>query len=113
VSGPSQCAQIRLELGVYVLGAIAPAGRARVSRHLASCPGCRGEVAGLAGLPALLRSVPAAAVLQLSGERPGDPFGPPEPRPDGLIGRVAAVRRRRAAEPGGSRRGPRRAAAAG
>jgi hypothetical protein len=94
VSGRSQCAQIRPELGVYVLGAITPADRARVSRHLASCPGCREEVAGLARLPALLRKVPAATVMQLSGDRPDDPSGPPEPRLDGLIGRVAAVRRR-------------------
>jgi anti-sigma factor RsiW len=55
---------------VYVLGAIAPADRARVSRHLASCPGCREEVAGLAGLPALLRAVPAVTVAQLSGQGP-------------------------------------------
>ena len=75
MSGPSPCAQIRPELGVYVLGAIAPADRARVSRHLASCPGCREELAGLAGLPALLRAVPAATALQLSGERPPDPSG--------------------------------------
>ena len=33
-----ECALIRPELGVYVLGVIAPADRARVSRHLASCP---------------------------------------------------------------------------
>ena len=95
MSGPGQCAQIRPELGVYVLGAIAPADRERVSRHLASCPGCRGEVAGLARLPALLRSVPAATAMQLSGERPDDPSGPPEPRLDRLIGRMAAARSRR------------------
>ena len=92
MSGPSPCAQIRPELGVYVLGAIAPADRARVSRHLASCPGCREELAGLAGLPALLRAVPAATALQLSGERPPDPSGP---LVDGLIGRVAAFGRPR------------------
>jgi hypothetical protein len=95
VSGPGPCGQIRPELGVYVLGAIAPADRARVSSHLASCPGCREELAGLSGLPALLRRVPPATVVQLSGERPPDPSGPPEPLAEGLIGRVAAVRRRR------------------
>jgi Putative zinc-finger len=94
-AGESSYAQIRQELGVYVLGAIAPEDRARVSRHLASCPGCRDEVAGLAGLPALLRAVPADTVAQLSDQRPDDPPGPPEPVLDGLIGRVAAVRRRR------------------
>jgi anti-sigma factor RsiW len=95
VSGPGQCAEIRPELGVYVLGATAPADRARVSQHLASCPGCREEVAGLAGLPALLRRVPATTVRQLSGEIPDDPSGPPKPLVEGLIARVAAVRRRR------------------
>ena len=95
MSDPSPCAQIRPELGVYLLGAIAPADRARVSRHLASCPGCREELAGLAGLPALLRAVPAATALQLSEERPPHPSGPPEPLLEGLIARVAAVRRRR------------------
>jgi Putative zinc-finger len=95
VSGTSACAQIRPELGVYVLGAIAPADRARVGRHLASCPRCREEVAGLARLPGLLRTAPAATVPELSGERPDDPSDPPGPLLDGLIGRVAAVRRRR------------------
>jgi hypothetical protein len=95
VSGPSHCAQVHPELGVYVLGAIAPADRARVTRHLASCPRCRDKVAGLAGLAALLRKVPAADAMQLSGERPDDPSCPPEPLVDGLIGRVTAVRRRR------------------
>jgi hypothetical protein len=95
VSGPGDCAQIRLELGVYVLGAIAPADRAAVSRHLAWCPRCREEVAGLAGLPALLRKVPAADAMQLPGERPLDHPGPPDPLVAGLIGRAGAVRRRR------------------
>jgi anti-sigma factor RsiW len=95
VSGPSQCAQIRPELGVYVLGAIAPADRAVVNRHLASCPRCREEVAGLAGLPALLRKVPVADAMQLPGERPPDHSGPPEALVDGLVGRAGAVRRRR------------------
>jgi hypothetical protein len=94
VSGPGPCAQIRPELGVYVLGAIAPEDRARVSRHLTSCRRCREEVAGLARLPALLSTVPAATVLQLSRERPDDPSGP-EALAEGLIGRVAAIRRRR------------------
>jgi hypothetical protein len=95
VSGPSQCAQIRPELGVYVLGAIAPADLAVVSRHLASCPRCREEVAELAGLPALLRKVPVADAMQLPGERPPDHSALPEPLVDGLVGRAGAIRRRR------------------
>jgi Putative zinc-finger len=95
VNSPSQCAQIRPELGVYVLGAIAPADRAVVNRHLASCPRCREEVAELAGLPAQLRKVPVADAMQLSGERQPDHSGPPEALVDGLVGRTGTVRRRR------------------
>lgn len=49
------CAQIRLELGSYLVGSISPADRARLVRHIASCDQCRDELAGLAGLPGLLR----------------------------------------------------------
>ena len=48
------CSEARLSLGVYVLGAIDPAERSLVDSHLASCRDCRDELAGLAGLPALL-----------------------------------------------------------
>jgi predicted anti-sigma-YlaC factor YlaD len=59
-----ECAGIRALLGVYITGAIAPADRWVVVRHLASCERCRDELAGLAGLPGLLSrpSVRAAAV---------------------------------------------------
>jgi predicted anti-sigma-YlaC factor YlaD len=49
-----ECDQARPELGVYVVGAIAPGDRALVDAHLATCSSCRDELAGLAGLPALL-----------------------------------------------------------
>ena len=69
MSTPRQdrCAEIRIELGVYVLGTITPADRTRVGGHLASCEGCRDEVAGLAAVPALLRKLPADAA-RLTGE---------------------------------------------
>lgn len=51
------CAELRHDLGVYVLGAIDPPRRAEVDTHLAVCPACRDELAGLAGLPALLSRV--------------------------------------------------------
>ena len=53
------CAEARLSLGVYVLGAIDPAERALVDSHLAGCRDCRDELAGLAGIPALLSRVGA------------------------------------------------------
>jgi predicted lipoprotein with Yx(FWY)xxD motif len=58
------CAGIRPQLGVYLTGAIAPADRVVVVRHLAACDGCRAELAGLAGLPALLRRPPVQAAAQ-------------------------------------------------
>src|SRR5689334_17075959 len=58
------CAGIRSQLGVYLTGAIAPADRVVVVRHLTACDGCRAELAGLAGLPALLRRPPVQAAAQ-------------------------------------------------
>jgi predicted lipoprotein with Yx(FWY)xxD motif len=58
------CAGIRPQLGVYLTGAINPADRVLVVRHLAACAECRAELAGLAGLPALLRRPPVQAAAQ-------------------------------------------------
>ena len=60
------CAGIRPQLGVYLTGAIAPADRAVVVRHLSACADCRAELAGLAALPALLRRPPVHAAAQES-----------------------------------------------
>jgi anti-sigma factor RsiW len=60
------CREIRQALGVYVLGAIDPAERARVDEHLSSCPECREELASLAGLPAMLRKVPIVEAERLA-----------------------------------------------
>ena len=49
---------------MYLTGAIAPADRVVVVRHLTACDGCRAELAGLAGLPALLRRPPVRAAAQ-------------------------------------------------
>ncbi len=55
---------VRALLGVYLTGAIAPADRAVLTRHLACCEQCRGELAGLAGLPGLLRRPPVQAAAE-------------------------------------------------
>jgi predicted lipoprotein with Yx(FWY)xxD motif len=94
-----ECADVRAELGVYVLGAITPADRAKVVRHLTACRRCRNEVAGLAVLPGLLRKLPAAIAAQLTAEGtlPDDPgleAGLVNGLPDGLIRRVARRRLR-------------------
>jgi Putative zinc-finger len=52
------CRYIRQLLGVYVVGAIDPAERSLVDEHLPECPACRDELAGLAGLPAMLGRIP-------------------------------------------------------
>ena len=61
-----ECADIRVQLGIYVFGAITPADRALVVRHLATCPNCRDELVGLAALPGLLLRPPAAAAAYLA-----------------------------------------------
>ena len=88
-----RCAQARQELGVYLLGAIEPAQRALVDRHLAACPECRAELAGLAGLPSLLRRVPVGEALQLAPDVAAAVV--PGPSLTALAGRVSGIRRRR------------------
>lgn len=94
MTGPAECGEIRHALGVYVVGAIDPAERAIVDAHLSHCPECREELAGLAGLPALLGRVPLADVERMdSGED-----AVPEPSADlldSLLQQVSARRRAR------------------
>lgn len=61
------CTEARLSLGVYLLGAIDPAGRGRFDAHLAGCRDCRDELAGLASLPGLLAWVSADESFVLAG----------------------------------------------
>ncbi|MBO2454291.1 zf-HC2 domain-containing protein [Actinomadura barringtoniae] len=80
------CAELKNTLGVYVLGAIDPTERGRLETHLASCPACRDELAGLAGMPALLGRVEEGQIDQLAG--------PPDELLDSLLARAASERRR-------------------
>jgi anti-sigma factor RsiW len=94
------CSEARLSLGVYVLGAIDPAERAMVDSHLARCRDCRDELAGLAGLPALLARVSPeeAAALAASDPRPAweeEGLEPPEKLAATVLDLTAARRRRR------------------
>ncbi|HEX9540761.1 MAG TPA: zf-HC2 domain-containing protein [Streptosporangiaceae bacterium] len=76
MTGAGVCGEIRRVLGVYVLGAIDPAGRALVDMHLAWCRDCREELAGLASLPALLGRVSAAEAEGLARDEAGwDSYG--------------------------------------
>lgn len=82
----SRCEEARILLGVYVLGAIDPAERSQVDAHLGGCPACRDELAGMAGLPALLGRVNEAQLTQVAG--------PPAELLDSLLARAARERRR-------------------
>ncbi len=89
-AGKPGCGEIRQALGVYVVGAIDPAERSVVDRHLASCSACRDELAGLAGLPALLGRV----TLEEAERAPGGATGQPAP-PQLLDSMLTELARRR------------------
>ncbi len=91
------CTEARPSLGVYVLGAIDPAERALVDAHLTTCRDCRDELAGLAGLPALLARVNPDEVSRIRADDTVRPSTDEEP-PAELLGTVldlAEARRRR------------------
>jgi anti-sigma factor RsiW len=69
-----------IAVGAYALGALEPAERADVERHLRECPACAAEAAEFAGLPPLLALVPPE---DLDAE-------PIEPSP-GMFERMAAA----------------------
>jgi Putative zinc-finger len=85
------CTEARPSLGVYVLGAIDPAEHDPVDAHLATCPACRDEFAGLAGLPAFLEQVSPGEAARISAD--AWPSGEEQPRP---AADLASARRRRA-----------------
>ena len=58
--GAMDCPQVRLSLGVLVLGVIDPEERPAVEAHLAGCERCAAELAELAVLPGLLHRVASA-----------------------------------------------------
>jgi hypothetical protein len=93
----SACREIRQLLGVFIVGAIDPAERVIVDEHLGQCSYCRDELAGLAGLPAMLSRVPAADVERLSAEPSGLPemTEPSAELLNSLLRKVSAKRRTR------------------
>jgi hypothetical protein len=93
------CPEVRLSLGVYVLGAIDPAERALVDANLPTCRDCRDELAGLAGLPALLARVSTEEAIALAmTDGPAVPLEEISEPPRELLATVldlTAARRRR------------------
>jgi Putative zinc-finger len=91
------CAEARPSLGVYVLGAIDPGERGLVDAHLVTCRDCRDELAGLAGLPALLARVNPDEISRIRADDAVRPVAGDDP-PEELLGTVlglAEARRRR------------------
>ncbi len=91
------CTDARPSLGVYVLGAIDPAERTLVDTHLVTCRDCRDELAGLAGLPALLARVNPDEISRICADDAVRTATDDRP-PGELIGTVldlAEARRRR------------------
>jgi Putative zinc-finger len=91
------CTEARPSLGVYVLGAIDPAERGLVDAHLVTCRDCRDELAGLAGLPALLARVNPDEISRICADDAVRPVTSDDP-PEELLGTVlglAEARRRR------------------
>jgi hypothetical protein len=81
--------QMKMSLGVYVLGAADARERARVEAHLPGCPKCRAELTRLRPLPGLLASVPDD---MLAAGRPA--VQPMRAKASGRLGRswrVAAI----------------------
>ena len=98
MTGSADCRDVRHALGVYVLGSIDPAERATVDSHLSTCPECREELAGLAGLPALLRRIPVGEAQQLADEPDDELAGrdmPSDRMLDSLLARTSQARRAR------------------
>jgi len=94
------CSEARLSLGVYVLGAIDPAERSMVDGHLAICRECRDELAGLAGLPALLARVGTEEAIALAASDGPQPdwevdFEPAHDLVNTVLDLTTARRRRR------------------
>jgi anti-sigma factor RsiW len=70
------CAEWRGDIGAHIVGALDGPARARVSRHLVACPGCRADYDELVPVRAWL------GLLALTGRRPepgraGEPGRPP------------------------------------
>jgi predicted lipoprotein with Yx(FWY)xxD motif len=95
MDGSGACAGIQAQLGVYLTGSIAPADRAAVVRHLATCADCRDELASLAALPALMRRPPAREAAQSPGPARDAVAGAGPALLGRLLGSVTRRRRRR------------------
>jgi hypothetical protein len=114
------CAQWRGDIGAYVVGALDSRARARVSRHLVACRGCRADYDELVPVRAWLGRLAPAAPRPGPGRAPGRAWpqrasllaaGLPEARPGGRRAMTPEPGARPPAPPATPRRrasGPRR-----
>ena len=81
----------------YVLGSLSAAERREFESHLAYCPDCRGAVADLSGMPALLSQLDPAEVAAIgaAGSASGSGSATPEISPELLPTLLGTVRFRR------------------
>lgn len=79
----------------YVLGALGPSDRRRFEEHLTGCDACQDRVAELAGVPGLLRALPADDAAALLGPEPPDAREAEVVDLAAVAGRVRRARRRR------------------
>ncbi|WP_116376414.1 zf-HC2 domain-containing protein [Mycobacterium sp. MFM001] len=78
----------------YVLGSLSDADRHEFEAHLRDCASCRGAVAELSGMPALLSRLDDNVVAEIeAADDTGDAAVPPEMLPS-LLAKVAWRRRR-------------------
>jgi anti-sigma factor RsiW len=77
----------------YVLGSLSASDRREFESHMADCPACRGAVADLSGVPALLSQLDRAEVAAM--DEPGHAAPTPEMSPELLPSLLATVRWRR------------------
>ncbi|MGN6475052.1 MAG: anti-sigma factor family protein [Mycobacteriales bacterium] len=79
-----RCDEVRISLGVYLVGAIDAGERAEVDEHLRTCARCRAELDDLAILPSMLDQLSLQDV---------DEVAPAPLAPESLFARVAAQAR--------------------
>jgi predicted anti-sigma-YlaC factor YlaD len=70
------CRQIRVLLGVYVLGGLRGQQEARVRIHLTGCDRCRAEYDELAEVPAFLDLIRDEEAAGAGGQPPGPTIVP-------------------------------------
>jgi len=77
----------------YVLGALSAVDRREFEAHMANCPACRGAVADLSGVPALLSQLDREEVVAI--DESGSSSATPEMSPELLPSLLTTVRWRR------------------